>query len=159
MPCWPAHPALSQVLGDLQDFVGDLPVLGHNVSFDLGFLQHKGLFGLNLPLDTYDLASVLLPAAPRYGLGSLAGQLGVPVGTTHRALDDARTTRLVMLRLLDRLAELPEWLLQEIARLGADVEWGAGWFFDHALDEAGGGGGAPSMAGSQFPGLTRPHPR
>jgi DNA polymerase-3 subunit epsilon/ATP-dependent DNA helicase DinG len=78
-------PRLSQVLGDLQAFVGDLPVLGHNVGFDLGFLQQKGLFGLNQPLDTYDLASVLLPSAARYGLGSLAGQLGVPVGTTHRA--------------------------------------------------------------------------
>jgi DNA polymerase-3 subunit epsilon/ATP-dependent DNA helicase DinG len=150
-------PRLSQVLGDLQAFVGDLPVLGHNVGFDLGFLQQKGLFGLNQPLDTYDLASVLLPSAARYGLGSLAGQLGVPVGTTHRALDDARTTRLVMLRLLDQLAELPSWLVEEIARLGADIDWGAGWFFDHALDgRRGAESQPPNGASSQFPGLTRP---
>jgi len=149
-------PRLSQVLGDLQAFVGDLPVLGHNVGFDLGFLQAKGLFAHNLPLDTYDLASVLLPSAARYGLGSLAGQLGVPVGTTHRALDDARTTRLVMLRLLDRLAELPNWLVDEIARFGADIDWGAGWFFDHALDNSLGEGGPSEQAASQFPGLTRP---
>jgi ATP-dependent DNA helicase DinG len=148
-------PRLSQVLGDLQAFVGDLPVLGHNVSFDLGFLQEKGLFGLNLPLDTYDLASVLMPSAARYGLGSLANVLGVPVGTTHRALDDARTTRLVMLRLLDRLKELPPWLVDEIGRLGADIDWGAGWFFDHALGDIK-DGAAASQGLTQFPAFTRP---
>ncbi len=152
-------PRLAEVLGDLQAFVGDSPILGHNVGFDLGFLQIKGLFSLNTALDTYDLASVLMPSAARYGLGSLASALEIPVSTTHRALDDARTTRQVMLRLLDRMSALPGWLVEEVARLGADLDWGAGWFFDQALQAA---PPAPALRSetdsSQFPGFARPLP-
>ena len=52
--------------------MGDAPVLGHNIQFDLGFLRHRGVLRYNDWIDTYDLASVLLPSAGRYGLGSLA---------------------------------------------------------------------------------------
>jgi ATP-dependent DNA helicase DinG len=126
-------PRIKDVLGEVRDFVGDLPILGHNVGFDVGFMQAQGLFRYNLAMDTYDLASVVLPSAGRYGLSSLASRLGVPVGTSHRALDDAHTTRRVLLRLLNEVAELPRWLIEEIVRLGADIEWGAGWFFEEAL--------------------------
>src|SRR4030095_10548240 len=37
-------PRLGDVLEQLEAFVGDLPVVGHNVRFDLGFLQRAGLF-------------------------------------------------------------------------------------------------------------------
>jgi DNA polymerase-3 subunit epsilon/ATP-dependent DNA helicase DinG len=125
-------PRVTQVLGDLQAFVGDSPILGHNVQFDLAFLQRKGLFHAHEALDTYDLASVLIPSAARYGLGALASALKVPVDTKHRALEDAQTTRMVFLRLCELLDELPPDLIQEIARFGSDVTWGAAWLFDDA---------------------------
>lgn len=128
-------PRLSQVLAELETFVGDLPVLGHNINFDLSFLQPKGLFRYNQSLDTYDLASVLLPTASRYGLAALANLLGIPVRVAHRALDDAHTTRLVFLRLFEKALDLPPSLVIEIARLGAEIEWGAGWVFDAALQQ------------------------
>jgi DNA polymerase-3 subunit epsilon/ATP-dependent DNA helicase DinG len=128
-------PRLSQVLSDLDHFVGDQPILGHNIRFDLGFLQPKGLFKLNHALDTYDLAAVLLPTAGRYGLAALASALNIPVRSSHRALDDAQTTRQIFLRFYDIASELPVPLLEEITRLGAEVEWGAGWVFDAILDE------------------------
>ncbi len=125
-------PRINQVLNDLQNLVGDLPILGHNIQFDLAFLQRKGLFQHNEPLDTFDLASVLLPSAPRYSLAALASLLEVPVRSKHRALDDADTTRKVFLRLCDLLDQLPFSLVEEIAHYGADVAWGAGWLFDDA---------------------------
>lgn len=127
-------PRVNEVLGDLQEFVGDTPILGHSVNFDLSFLQGRGLFQYNVSLDTYDLASVVLPSAGRYGLSSLASYLGVPVSTSHRALEDAQTSRRVLMRLLEHVAELPRWLLEEIVRLGAEIEWGAGWIFEEALE-------------------------
>src|SRR5512143_2424708 len=36
-------PRLRDVTGELEAFVGDSPVLGHNVRFDAGFLQRAGL--------------------------------------------------------------------------------------------------------------------
>lgn len=128
-------PRLTQVLADLGDFVGDHPILGHNLRFDLDFLQPKGLFKYNLSVDTYDLASVLLPNAGSYRLGALASALGVLTLNAHRALDDAHTTRDVFLRLYSDTLELPFPLLEEIVRLGADIEWGAGWLFEEALNE------------------------
>jgi ATP-dependent DNA helicase DinG len=128
-------PRLSHVIQDFQDFAGDLIVLGHNVRFDLSFLQPKGVLRNNLGLDTYTIATVLLPSAGRYNLAGLASFLAVPVMTSHRALEDAHTTRQVFLRLMDKALELPPEALEEICRLGAEIEWDAGWFFDRTLEE------------------------
>lgn len=127
-------PRIHEVLAELEQFVGDLPILGHNIGFDLEFLRGRGLFSDNPSLDTYDLASVVLPAAGRYGLSSLASHLGIPIDRQHRALDDAHTSRQVLLRLQDQVAELPLWVVEEIVRHGAEVEWGAGWIFEQALE-------------------------
>ena len=37
-------PKLLEIAPDLEAFVGDAPVLGHSVRFDLSFLQRIGLF-------------------------------------------------------------------------------------------------------------------
>lgn len=126
-------PRINEVLAEVQEFVGDLPILGHNVGFDVAFMQQHHLFYDNQTLDTYDLASVVLPTAGRYGLSSLASHLAVPVGSSHRALDDAQTTRLVLLRLMAKAADMPTELLSEIVRLGQEIEWGAGWLFEEVL--------------------------
>ena len=55
-------PEFQEVKQDLEGFVGDDPILGHNVRFDLGFLQQRGLFSYQDAVDTYALAAVLLPS-------------------------------------------------------------------------------------------------
>src|SRR5687768_4255657 len=64
-------PRLSQVLDELRSFIGNYPVIGHNVAFELAFLQRHGLLMGQAHLDTFELASILLPDAPRYSLGQL----------------------------------------------------------------------------------------
>jgi DNA polymerase-3 subunit epsilon/ATP-dependent DNA helicase DinG len=126
-------PRLADVLEDLEAFVGDLPVLGQNVRFDLGFLQKQRVLALNPVLDTYELASVLLPTASRYNLGALGQLLGIPLPADHRALDDARVTQAVYERLLALAAELPIDLLAEIVRLGEPLDWDGNFPFQQAL--------------------------
>jgi DNA polymerase-3 subunit epsilon/ATP-dependent DNA helicase DinG len=128
-------PRISEVLPALEGFVGDHPILGHRVAFDLGFMRQQGLFGANVPLDTYDLAAVALPDAGRYGLAALASHLQVPLQNAHRALDDARTTMQVFLKLYAQILELPYSLLHAIAELGTQVDWTGGWMFEAALEE------------------------
>ncbi|MBU1660642.1 MAG: DEAD/DEAH box helicase family protein [Chloroflexi bacterium] len=125
-------PTIHAVLADLADFVGDSPVLGHNVRFDLGFLNRYGILQANDPLDTYEMAAVLLPTAGRYKLGALAQALGVILPNAHRALDDARATHAIYLRLYEEALNLPLDLLAEIVRLADDVpNWmGYGLFFE-----------------------------
>ncbi len=126
-------PRLRDIAHELTAFVGDAPILGHNVKFDIGFLRKAGLFEYQQTLDTYELASVLMPTASRYNLGSLGQQLNIPLPATHRALDDARVTQAAYVRLFDMACELPAETLTEIVQLGDFVDWDAGWVFQQAL--------------------------
>ena len=145
-------PMIDEVLPELQDFVADLPILGHNVKFDVGFLRQQGIFRHNDTLDTYDMASVLLPSARRYNLGALGQHLNIPFPANHRALDDARVTYAVYNRLKDIALELPLDVLAEIIRLGDEMDWGADYVFRQALKQRGKELVAPASKTKRFQG-------
>jgi len=126
-------PLLLDVIGDLITFVGDAPVVGHNVSFDLTFLRQAGALKQNIGIDTYELAAVLMPTASRYSLSALAQQLGVLLPATHRALDDAKATHAVLIELIEKAKQLPLELLAEIVRMGEPLDWQANWVFQRVL--------------------------
>ena len=124
-------PSIQNILPELRHFVGELPILGHNVGFDLSFLRNHGLFRGNDILDTYEIASVLLPSAGRYNLGALGQTLNILLPASHRALDDARVTSAIYRSLYEIGMELPIQLLAEIVRLGEGIDWEAyGFFYD-----------------------------
>jgi len=129
-------PTLAEVLPQLEQFVGRDPVLGHNVQFDLGFVQKQGILEFNQAVDTFDIASVMLPQASRYSLDSLEQQLGLLLPATHRALDDARATHGVYVELYKLIKQLPLELIAEIVRYGEEVDWGGKLAFRQALAEA-----------------------
>ena len=65
-------PVLAEVRDSLLTFCGTLPIVGHNIGFDVDFLKEKGI---NLPgdrLDTLELAYTLLPKLPFYSMEFLA---------------------------------------------------------------------------------------
>jgi DNA polymerase-3 subunit epsilon/ATP-dependent DNA helicase DinG len=131
-----AHaPQLRDVLADLAGFIGDAPVVGHNVGFDLAFLRRYKVLKFNEALDTYEMASILLPGAGRYNLGALAQALKVPYphDNIHRALTDAQLARAVYLRLHEMALDLPTDLLAEIVRASEPLEWGGHWAFRRVL--------------------------
>jgi ATP-dependent DNA helicase DinG len=53
-------PPIRAVLGELKEFLGDSPILGHNVRFDLSFIKKYNIAGLNDYVDTYEMAAILL---------------------------------------------------------------------------------------------------
>lgn len=116
-------PTLSSILSPLRSFVKDYPIVGHNVSFDLGFLKRHNLFLGNPSIDTFELASILLPHAARYSLGTLADALGITFPTRHRALDDALATKDLFLGLLQQASQLDLSVIREINRLAARSDW------------------------------------
>ncbi len=126
-------PRFREIAEELEAFVGDALVVGHNVRFDLSFLQKAGLFQYNEVIDTYELASVLIPTASRYNLGALGKQLGILLPATHRALDDAKVTMAAFNRLFEIARELPLEVVAEIVRLSEPLEWDAGWLFQEVL--------------------------
>lgn len=126
-------PNLQAKLAELAEFVGNSPILGHNIRFDLSFLRRHRIFAFNEMIDTYEFAAVLLPRASRYNLGALAQALGVMLPATHRALDDAHATRGLYLSLLEEAQKLPVSLIAEIVRLSESLEWGASIPFQEIL--------------------------
>ncbi|MHB1120851.1 MAG: exonuclease domain-containing protein, partial [Bellilinea sp.] len=126
-------PTIKTVIQDLEAFVGDSTVVGHNVQFDLGFLHKQGILRLAEAVDTYELAAVLMPTASRYNLGSLGQILGILIPNSHRALDDARLTHAVYFRLYEQAIQMPIELLAEIVRDSEGLDWDAGWFFGQIM--------------------------
>ena len=106
-------PALGSVLGRIGALIAGAPVAGHNIAFDLAFLEGASL-GPFERLDTAELASILLPSAPTYALQSLAADAGIHPESAHRALDDALTCAAVLADLGRRARELPVAVLDEI---------------------------------------------
>lgn len=126
-------PLLSDVLREFVDFAGDAPILGQNIGFDLSFFYKVGALKQNQAIDTYELASVLLPNASRYNLGALATRLGVVQQNAHRALDDARVTMEVYHKLCTLLDDLPGELIAEILRAAEGKNWSGELPFKNAL--------------------------
>ena len=129
-------PSLTAVLPRLARFIAQFPIVGHSVQFDLDFLRRHWPGLDNESLDTFELASILLPSAERYSLESLANTLGIPLNRSHQALEDARATWHLFLALHGRASRLPPSLLEELVRHGQTTGWAAAAFFHGALQEA-----------------------
>lgn len=105
-------PRIEAVLPSLLEFMDGAVVVGHNVRFDVAFLDAALLRNdrSRLPhrrVDTVRLARRLLADEVRnHRLGTLAAQLRLPHQPSHRALDDALATGDLLHVLLERAAAL-----------------------------------------------------
>jgi Rad3-related DNA helicase/DNA polymerase III epsilon subunit-like protein len=118
---------LAPVLPRLRAFVGEAPLVGHNVAFDAAFLRRAGILAHNPLIDTYELASMLLPQLPSYTLTAVGAALGLSSPERHRALADADLARRVFLALHDRLQDLDTGALEALHALPASREWTLGY--------------------------------
>ena len=118
-----AAPHFAQVAHELRRFVGNSPIVGHSIHFDLSFLESHRLPLSNPAFDTFELASVLVPHASRYSLNQLGETFGLPNLCSHRALEDALAAKDLFVALLEHASQLPKAILQEITRLSAQVDW------------------------------------
>jgi len=128
-------PLIKNIILDFTDFIGDLPVVGHNVSFDLSFLKIHAPLSENPVNDTFEVAAVLLPTAPRYSLSALVDRLGLENLNPHRAQEDAEATLAVFNKLYELSKELPLHLIAEIVNASQNIAWDGRWFFTQILKE------------------------
>ncbi len=117
-------PPFELIAKDVQTFIGDFPIVGHSIPFDVSFLRRRGLVRTNPLIDTFELATVLLPSLPSYNLGQVAEALGIPVASgRHRAMVDTVLAMQVFLALHQRLQSVDLSLLQDLASLDAPRSW------------------------------------
>lgn len=99
-------PGIEQVIEDVLRFCEDVPLLGHQLLFDYGFLKQAAV-NLKLPfekegIDTLKLCRLLLPAEEKKNLGAACAYLGICPDTAHRALSDAMAAHLLYMELKKR---------------------------------------------------------
>ena len=98
-----------QAIPEFLEFCGELPILGHNVSFDFGFLKqaavNQGLTFEREALDTLKIARKLLPDLLSRRLPDLCAYYQVDPGNSHRALDDALSTHFLLWHMWEAFME------------------------------------------------------
>jgi DNA polymerase III epsilon subunit family exonuclease len=95
-------PAPAEAVARFRDWLGDALLVGHNIGFDIGFLEAAGAGFHAEPgtyLDTLVLARECFPDQDSYKLADVARFFGVLAEPTHRALPDAEATAGVLLAL------------------------------------------------------------
>jgi DNA polymerase-3 subunit epsilon len=101
-------PRIEAVLPSLLEFIGDAVIVGHNVRFDLSFIQaalerDQRPKLRNRAVDTVALARRLVrDEVPNCKLGTLAERLRLDHRPSHRALDDALATGDLLHLLIER---------------------------------------------------------
>jgi DNA polymerase-3 subunit epsilon len=89
----------------LKSFAHDAVLVAHNAAFDLAFLRRAadaaGIEIDNPPFDTLLIARWLFPDLADHSLDGLARRLGIEIGRRHSALDDARATAGIFVRLVE----------------------------------------------------------
>ena len=100
-------PRFAEIVGEFLEFIGDAPLVIHNASFDLKFLNselhrlsHKPLHGARA-IDTIDIAKSKFPGS-RYSLDELCKRFNIDLSgrSLHGALLDAELTAQVYLELV-----------------------------------------------------------
>lgn len=90
-------PVIEEVIPNFIKFLGNIPLVGHCVSFDYGFLnynsqKHLDLELINKKICTRKLARRLVTNLPSYKLSSLCSHFNINNQLAHRAMADVEVT-------------------------------------------------------------------
>jgi DNA polymerase-3 subunit epsilon len=116
-------PDIAAALPAFLEFIGDSVIVGHNVRFDMSFLNAAAIENgyPKLGNDTVDTAALgrrlVREEVRNLRLQSLAAHFRSPVTPNHRALEDARATAHVLHGLLERVGNLGVTNLDDLLQL------------------------------------------
>ena len=116
-------PDIGTALPTFLEFIGDAVIVGHNIRFDMSFLNAAAALHGYPPLsnDTVDTAGLgrrlVREEVRNMRLQTLAAHFRSPVTPIHRALEDARATAHVLHGLLERAGSLGVTNLDDLLQL------------------------------------------
>jgi len=99
-----SSPEWGDIWPEVRDFVGDLPIVAHNASFDISVLR-AALRECSFAWPEIDYWCTLVMSRsalnlPTYTLGAVSNALGVTHEGVHRALSDAQSASEVLMRIV-----------------------------------------------------------
>lgn len=103
-------PCFYDTAEEIEEFIGNSVMCGHNLSFDEGFLRYEfirnGFEPLsNLNICTLKLSRKIFSSLNSKSLGSVAKYLGIKNRDSHRALSDAEATAQILIKLIKKLSK------------------------------------------------------
>ncbi|PIZ76217.1 hypothetical protein COY05_01870 [Candidatus Peregrinibacteria bacterium CG_4_10_14_0_2_um_filter_38_24] len=110
-------PAFTEKAQEIKNFIGDAPIVGHNIQFDISFLNANGLNLTNPLYDTFPFSSIIYPDLPTYSLEVLSEILNLSHEEKHRALEDSVAAMELFIKLSEKFQELPEKTIKKIHEL------------------------------------------
>lgn len=125
-------PIFADIKPKLTEFIGDAPIVGHNIAFDIGFLKSHHAHFENPEIDTVQLARILLPREASYALAVLMKKYELKDRESHRAMADTETAIEFFEFLLGKIKDISpaEWgLLEELFKKSP---WGGKLAFEGA---------------------------
>ena len=116
-------PKIKEALSDFTEFVSDSLIIGHNVTFDIGFINNKLQKHFNTSfdndyVDTLTIARQLLPDLKSKKLGSIATHFKFNTEGMHRGLKDCIVTNMCYQRFLQMHKEKQ---LKQVNALGLNI--------------------------------------
>lgn len=122
-------PSFSDKREELRKFIGDCPIIGHNIGFDISFLNQKGMQLQNPLFDTLQMAGVLLPGLASYSLDTLSRTLKIVHEKKHRAYSDANACYQLFIMLREKIKEIDPTTYEEILAIISKSDWPLKEFF------------------------------
>ncbi len=103
-------PSFCDTAEEIEEFIGNSIISGHNLSFDEGFLRYEfirsGFEPLsNLNVCTLKLARKVFPSLKSKSLASVTEHLKIKNKDSHRALSDAEATAQILIKLIKKLSK------------------------------------------------------
>lgn len=116
-------PTLESVKEKLENFMGDAPIVGHNIDFDVNFLRAKGVSLLGPLYDTLQLSMILLPGLASYSMDTLGRALKLDHKNKHRAMTDTIACMKLYRILEEKIAEIDAGTLEKIGVILGRSSW------------------------------------
>ena len=126
-------PRFEEIEGELRERLAGAAPIGHNVHFDLEFLEGYGIRADKPPIDTFPLSQIIDPAAPSHRLGDLCKRYGIALDGAHRAVADADAARMLLLALRERFGALPDQVRADLQQIAAQM--GFNWELSRIITE------------------------
>ncbi|WP_261805502.1 PolC-type DNA polymerase III [Lapidilactobacillus luobeiensis] len=118
------------VIAEFMDFIGDAVVVGHNVTFDIGFLNaalsRLGRTAVHNPVvDTLEMSRTLHPENANHKLDTLSKRYNIVLEHHHRADSDAEATGLLYYALFKEMNQ--RFGTTDLNQLNEHVGDGTAW--------------------------------
>lgn len=103
-------PKFPLLVPDIQAFISDSPLVGHNIIFDLDFLTYNGIHVFDIKrkyYDTLQLARKAYPTLENHKLDTLCRGLDIrEAGLAHRSLSDCLATGELFYRVCNKIINI-----------------------------------------------------